>query len=339
MGENRKRLVLDAMDGKTVARVPSGFWFHFLDDEIHADAFENPQLTEKLLQGEEKYIEQFAPDFVKIMTDGFFPYPDERLAHVKNASELLAVEPLPEDSPWFTKQLAYAKKLTDKYGDEVAMFYNLFGAATTFKFMQPTIPEGEQLITRLLLEDKEAVKHLFDVIAGDVARLASRLIKEAGVTGIYFSVQSPEGETVSRELYEEVFKPGELKVLAAANKESEYNILHICGYAGHHNKLEWYQDYPAKVFNWAVVIEGVSLEEGRKLFPDKALLGGFANSEEGVLYRGSKAEVQQATRKLIENAGESGIILGADCTIPRDIDWQRLEWVREAAAKLGVKVA
>jgi uroporphyrinogen decarboxylase len=339
MAENKKKLVLDVMDGKKADRVPSGFWFHFLDDEIHADAFKNPELTDKLLQGEEKYIEQFAPDFVKIMTDGFFPYPYEELKHVRKAADLLAVQPLPDDSPWFTKQLAYAKKLTSKYGDNTAMFYNLFGAATTFKFMQPTIPEGEALLTRLLLEDKAAVKHLFDVISGDVAKLAARLIREGGVTGIYFSVQSPESEDVTRELYEEVFKPGELQVLAAANHESTYNILHICGYAGHHNKLEWYQDYPAKVFNWAVVIEGVPLAEGRKLFPGKALLGGFANSEDSVLYRGSKAEIQQAARELIRNAGEHGILLGADCTVPRDIDWQRLEWVREAAVKVRENVA
>mgnify|MGYP002624105463 CR=1 FL=1 len=339
MAENKKKLVLDVMDGKTAARVPSGFWFHFLDDEIHADAFKKPELTDILLQGEEKYIEQFAPDFVKIMTDGFFPYPYEGLKHVSKAADLLEVQPLPEYSPWFTRQLAYAKKLTAKYGDKVAMFYNLFGAATTFKFMQPTIPEGEALLTKLLLEDKTAVKHLFDVIAGDVAKLAARLIKEAGVTGIYFSVQSPESGKVTRELYEEVFKPGELQVLKAANRESNYNILHICGYAGHHNKLEWYQDYPAKVFNWAVVIEGVSLEEGRSLFPGKALLGGFANGEDGILYRGSKNEIQQATQKLLADAGEGGILLGADCTVPRDIDWQRLEWVREAAVKSRVNVA
>ena len=75
------------------------------------------------------------------------------------------------------------------------------------------------------------------------------------------------------------------------------------------------------------------------MFPGKALLGGFANSEDSVLYRGSKAEIQQAARELIRNAGEHGILLGADCTVPRDIDWQRLEWVREAAVKVRENVA
>ena len=42
MTQRKKDLVLAAMDGKPVERVPSGFWFHFLDDEIHANAFEHP---------------------------------------------------------------------------------------------------------------------------------------------------------------------------------------------------------------------------------------------------------------------------------------------------------
>ena len=331
MSENRKQLILDVFDGKERERVPSGFWFHFLEDEIHSDAFKNPALAEELFNGEMKYIEGSKPDFVKIMTDGFFPYPREELKNIKSAKELWGIEPLPEDSPYFSQQVEYAKKVIGRLGDEVAAFYNLFAAGTIVKFMQPTIPEGEALVDRLIQEDKGAVKHLFDVISGDVAKLAGRLIREAGVTGIYFSVQNLSGASSSREIYEEVFVPGERAVLNAAEAASKYNILHICGYAGHRNNLEWYRDYPAKAVNWAVVVEGVPLEEGKKIFPGRAVLGGFANSTEGVLYRGSKAEVQAETRRILEKAGRKGVILGADCTVPRDIDRQRLEWVREAA--------
>ena len=72
---DKKQLVLDAMDNKPVERVPAGFWFHFLDDEVHSNAFEHPELTEQVLAGEIKYIEESQPDFVKIMTDGFSHIP------------------------------------------------------------------------------------------------------------------------------------------------------------------------------------------------------------------------------------------------------------------------
>ena len=85
------------------------------------------------------------------------------------------------------------------------------------------------------------------------------------------------------------------------------------------------------MINWAVVVEGVSLEEGKELFGGRAVIGGFANTTEGVLYSGSKEEVEKYTRKLLDQAGTTGVILGADCTIPSDTPIERLEWVRQAA--------
>jgi len=119
--------------------------------------------------------------------------------------------------------------------------------------------------------------------------------------------------------------------LRAANAASSYNILHICGYAGHRNELEWYKDYDAKTINWAAVVEGVPLEEGRRIFPQHALLGGFGNLPEDVLYRGTRAEIEAETERILAAAGRTGVLLGADCTVPRDIDWKRFDWVRGAA--------
>ena len=139
---DRKQLGLDAVDNKPVERVPAGFWFHFLADEIHSNAFEQPELTEQVLAGEIKYIEESQPDFVKIMTDGFFPYTSESFLAAKTSEDLKHLQPLPKDDKWFTYQVAYAKKLTDKYGDKIATFYNLFCPGTIIKFMQPNLEDG-----------------------------------------------------------------------------------------------------------------------------------------------------------------------------------------------------
>lgn len=327
---DRKQLVLDAMDNKAVERVPAGFWFHFLADEIHSNAFEQPELTEQVLAGEIKYIEESQPDFVKIMTDGFFPYTSESFLAAKTSEDLKHLQPLPKDDKWFTYQVAYAKKLTDKYGDKIATFYNLFCPGTIIKFMQPNLEDGEPYLASLVREDKEAVKAAFDVISDDLAELARRMITEAHVTGVYFSLQNLLGEGITREIYEEVFAPGEKKILAAANSVSDYNILHICGYAGHRNDLSWYEDYEVKTINWAAVVEDVELEDGKKLFGGRAVLGGFGNSTEDVLYKGTKAEIKAETKRLLDKAGTTGVILGADCTVPRDTPREHFQWVREA---------
>ena len=232
------------------------------------------------------------------------------------------------------KEVKTLYEITKRYGNEVATFYNIFCAGTTVKFMQPgTLAEDEAFLAQLVREDAAAVRAAFDVISGDLAKLARRIIAEAGVTGIYFSLQNLIGEGASRAVYEEVFAPGEKEILRAANAESSYNILHICGYAGHRNALDWYRDYDVKTINWAAVVEGVPLEEGRKIFPEHALLGGFGNLASDVLYRGTQAEITAETHHILDAAGRTGILLGADCTVPRDIDWKHFDWVRDAAGQ------
>ena len=331
MAENRKQLVLDVMDGKSVPRVPVGFWFHFLENETKSNAIENPELTEELLAGERKFIEEVKPDLVKIMTDGFFHHPYKKISNARSVKDLVGLSPLDDDDSWFKNQVTYASELVKAYGDEVTLFYNVFAPSAIVRFMQPADVDGEALLASFVREDKDALKNALDVIANDVARLAEKVILEAGVTGIYLSVQNVIGEGVTREVYDELFASGEKKILTAANRASRYNILHICGYAGHRNDLTWYQDYEVRAVNWAAVVEGVPLEEGRKLFPHSTLIGGFANGRDDIIASGTKEAVTEETRRLLQQAGREGVILGADCTLPSDVEWRRWDWVREAA--------
>ena len=331
MTQTKKELVLAAMDNKPTERVPSGFWFHFLKDEIHSDAFQQPELNDELLAGEIKYIDTVQPDFVKIMTDGFFPYENDTAKNLQTAADFRKIKPLAKDDPWFTQQIAYAKKLTGRYGEDTPMFYNVFCAGTTIKFMRPELATGEAFLAEAIEEDPSAVRQGLEVIANDLAELAERIIREGGATGIYLSLQNLIGKGITRKIYDEVMAPGEKEILAAANRVSPYNILHICGWSGHRNNLSWYADYDVKTINWAAVVEGVSLEEGRKIFDQRAAIGGFGNEPEDILYKGAQAEVEQETKRILQQAGRQGILLGADCTVPRDTDWQRFEWVRQAA--------
>ncbi len=333
MAQSKKELVLAAMDGKPVDRVPVGFWFHFLKDEIHSNSFENPAFIDELFAGQSKYIDEHQPDFVKVMTDGFFPYTNKSVVGATSLEDLKNIQPLPDDDPWFTYQVEYAKRVSSKYGNELALFYNLFCAGTILKFMQPKIENGEAFLAGLVRENPVEAKHVLDVISGDVAKLAKRLITEGGVTGIYFSLQNLIGEGITQEVYNEVLAPSEKAVLGAANSVSDYNILHICGWSGHRNDLSWYKDYEVKTINWAAVVEDVTLTEGKKIFGGRTALGGFGNEADSLIYNGTEDEIKAETHRLLKEAGRTGIILGADCTVPRDTDWKHFEWVREAAAE------
>ncbi len=171
-----------------------------------------------------------------------------------------------------------------------------------------------------------------DTIGQDIASLSQRIIKEAGADGIYLSVQSIQDARVTQEVYKNIIAPSELHVLEAANEAGGVNILHICGYEGARNDIHLFTDYPAQVINWAVGPEGISLAEGREIFGGRTVLGGFENGKM-VFYTGDKAAIQAETKRIIAETGTTGLVIGADCTIPSDIDEERIEWVREAAAE------
>ena len=130
-------------------------------------------------------------------------------------------------------------------------------------------------------------------------------------------------------------RPGDLKVLEHANRFSDNNILHCCGWAGDKNRVEVWQDYPAKVINWATFIEDMDLTEGKAFFGGRCVLGGFDNRPQGVLCSGTKEEVEAYTAALLEKHGTRGVVIGADCTLPRNIDLNRISWVVEAVGKYG----
>ena len=84
------------------------------------------------------------------------------------------------------------------------------------------------------------------------------------------------------------------------------------------------------MINWAVGPEGISLAEGRNIFGGRTVLGGFENGKDGLLYNGSKEAIQEKVKEIIADTGTHGLIIGADCTVPSDINYERIEWVREA---------
>ncbi|MDR2865438.1 MAG: uroporphyrinogen decarboxylase [Spirochaetaceae bacterium] len=334
---NKRDLLTKVFNNQKAERVPVGFWFHFTENEI-LDGFKNPEMFQANIEGEKKFYEEFQPDFIKIMTDGFFMYPREAFTNAQSISHLKKLDPIGESHPWIEKQVEYAKKLTSLFGAELFSFYNIFAPATLFRFghyNHNKDQDADSLLADLILEDAGTVARAFDIVAQDTACLAKRVIQEAKVSGIYYSTQDPHDTRINEQARKALFVPGDMTILSAANTVSQYNILHICGYAGYKNNLSHFVDYPASIINWASHVEKISLSEGKKLFKGKPVIGGFANTADALLYTGSKAEIEAETERLIKEAGSTGLVLGADCTVPKDIDIRHLEWVREKAARIG----
>ena len=323
-----RELVLNAFQNKEVERVPVGFWFHFLPDEDSADALADPSLARRSIEGHRSFIKEFHPDFVKIMSDGFFRYPIRGGQEVDCVNDLSRLAPLDASDPWIERQVDLAGQVIAMQKDTL-YFYNIFSPLSSLRFLI-----GPDALLRYMETDAAAVAGALEMIGEGLATLARSVIRGGRVDGIYYSVQNPDINRISDDMYRNYIAPGDKIVLSTANEAGGNNILHICGYAGVKNHLNTYADYPAAAYNWAVNVENVSLAEGKRLFGGRTVIGGFANTPGSLIETGDREQIEAFTLALLEDAGKTGVIIGADCTVPRGISLKRLEWVRKAASSI-----
>ena len=77
------------------------------------------------------------------------------------------------------------------------------------------------------------------------------------------------------------------------------------------------------------------MEEGQKLFSGKVLMGGLPNRS-GVMTEGSKEELVQEAQRLIRQFAPNGFILGADCTLPTEMPYERVKWLVDATREIAL---
>lgn len=318
---NKRERVLAALENREVDRVPVGFWHHFPPEMAKGQACIDAHLN---------YYRATGQDFIKIMCDGYFGFPNEVLSNMKEVADLYRMKPLGKDHPFIREQVERARAIVEAVNGECCVFYSVFCPLSYFR-----LEVDWDKMMECIRQDPEAVRHACACIAQDAKELVRALIEEAGCDGIYYCVQNAEEFRFSAEEYRDLVTPSDKEVLDYANTLSRHNILHCCGWGGDKNRVEVWQDYEAAAVNWAVYVEGISIEEGRRFFGGKCVLGGFDNRKEGVLYSGTREEIEAFTGQVIREGGKCGYIVGADCTIPGDIDYSHIRWVVEAAEKIG----
>lgn len=323
----KRRIVKSVLEGKKPERVPVGFWFHFFEDEL-VEATSNEALIVRNVEGHRAFIEAFNPDFIKLMSDGYFNYPNPIISLAATEDELSVIQSIGENHPWIEEQITLVTRQRAQFKEDIYSFYNIFSPVTYLKFL---LGGDAQFVEFVNSYSAATINHVLTIVANDIAVLSARVIQEAGADGIYFSTQNIRS-IIETEIFENIVKPNDLIVLNAANEAGGTNILHICGFEGAKNRLEDFIDYPAQIVNWATAVENVSLVEGHQLFPDKVVLGGFGNTTEDLIFAGTQVAIQSETEKIIDSFSDSpSLLIGADCTVPRETPLEHLEWVRQAA--------
>lgn len=231
-----KQFIFDAFDNKETTRVPVGFWFHFAPDQLFVN---DPDVRRKNIEGHQKYFDEFHPDFVKLMSDGYFHYPNPTLETITSVEDLKKAKSGLVDE-WIDAQVSLVKELTDRLHGETATFYNLFAPVTVLGFALED--SGSQLtLAQLVKEAPQELAHALNIIKQDLSKLAVKIITDGKADGIYLSTKNIQDPAVTADEYHTLITPSEQGVLNAANAVSDYNILHICGYEGARNDLSIYK--------------------------------------------------------------------------------------------------
>ena len=144
-----------------------------------------------------------------------------------------------------------------------------------------------------------------------------------GVDGFYTSTQGYESfRSPGPDLFSECIKPFDLALMEEIDRSCIFNILHICDYIGEYDDLTPFLDYPGHVINFGHRLgsKKITGKEISRIF-DRPFMGGMDRND--VMASGSEADIKKSVEEALANKPDR-FILGADCTLPGEIDQKTL---------------
>jgi len=308
---NKREIMLSLLDDAPVGNyVPAAFFLHF--DPIY---HKGPAAVEKHLE----YFRFTGMDFVKIQYENGFPVREDI-----NGPKDWANMPM-YAAEFYEGQLGVVKGLVEEAKEEALIIQTLY---SPFMCAQDTLG-GTDFMTEHVKEDPEAVKQGLEIVTESLLGFV-RECARIGVDGFYASTQGGEAHRFAgTTLFEEIVKPFDLILMEECKHLCEFNILHICDYFGDYDDLSPFLDYPGDVVTASLKIgdEKWSPTDVYELF-SRPYMGGV--DKRGTIVSGSETEIREMVSGLLSEAPER-YVLGADCTLPSDIDWRNIQVTIETA--------
>lgn len=299
---NKTERIDAVLNGEKPDRIPASFWFHFPSDKIAGEA---------MAQAHFEYYEACGPDFIKAMNDNRYDMPAD-MPVIEKPQDWARLPKNPASAPNYQKEISGLRHLAEKLDGEAYFIVTMFDPMATGNYIS-----NKQVINHLREDPESTVKGL-RTIAESLAEFAVACI-EAGAAGLYYSAQSGGVDKMTQEEHLKYMKPIEMIIWEASSAKGNFNLLHLCGPGMYFDN---YKDYPFDAVNWAVGLPGnFALAEGKRFF-GKPVCGGLDNN--GTIATGPKGAIEESVRAALDEGGETNFILGANCTVPNDIDWENI---------------
>jgi uroporphyrinogen decarboxylase len=172
-------------------------------------------------------------------------------------------------------------------------------------------------------ENPEAVKKGLEILTESQLIFVRACIKE-GIDGFYASTQGGEASRFGdSKVFSSYIKPFDLVSMKEAAAACPFNILHVCDYVAPYSGYSAYYDYPGHVVNCNVKLTDrhISPREISGNFK-RPFMGGM--DRHGIIATGQPEEVAAEIRRVV-NSSPKPFLLGADCTVAADTDWDRIK--------------
>lgn len=309
---SKRENVLKLLKGEGFSYTPSGFWIHFPDEVIAAG-------VDAQVQAHLDFTKKTNIDIIKIMNE----YEFRQSEQVTKASDWSKIKVVDRKDSMFSKQGDIMKKTLEVLDGEVYTLGTIHGVVASLSHSSGmSYSKSPEVLVEHAKENKVAV---LDAIKSTTENVLNMLevIQQTDVDGIYYAQLGAEKHRLPSEFFEEFIKPYDLMVLNAIKEKNIF--LHLCK---ENVDFDRFKDYPADVVNWAIHEGDYSLADGFEFFSDKIILGGL-DDRSGVLVDGTKEDVQEKIAQIKAAADLNRFILGADCTLPTTIDYDRIRFVAE----------
>ena len=315
---NSRERVLNAVAGKPVDRTPVGFWFHFPPECHNGKAAVDAHV---------RFWKESNTDILKIMTENLVPND----ISIRRPSDWKQLKPFHRNSPFIVRQIDIVKRVLEQTGGEPAVLTTVHGivASMWHAYTGPAdYEERRGELAACLREDRDAFLYGMDVVCEAVCLLTEEMLG-CGIDGIYYAALGGEASLFTEEEFSRFIAPRDLQILETAKNRTGFNVLHLCK---DHLNLKRYTSYPCDVVNWGIYEDNPSLEEGKRLFPGKVILGGL-DDRAGVLVDGPDSAIEEKVFSLLHEMKGTPFILGADCTLPTELPISHIRTAVEACRK------